>query len=121
MQTPPPEQGDPSAFGGLSQRPMSLLQAPCSWHSSMASQLLGVPEHTPPGPHASLSVHPSPSSHASPVRSAHTPFEGAPFATEHAQHAPPSQAVSQQIPDTQKSLSQSSPMTHGVPSGVPGL
>jgi hypothetical protein len=87
----------------------------------MASQLLGVPAHTPPGPHVSLAVHPSPSSHARPVRSVHTPFLDAPFATEHVQHAPPSHAESQHIPATQKPLSQSSPMAQGVPSGVPGL
>jgi hypothetical protein len=87
----------------------------------MASQLLGVPEHTPPGPHASSLEHASPSSHASPVSAAHTPSEGAPFLMEHAQHAPPSHGVSQQMPSTQMSLSQSSPIEQGVPSGVPGL
>jgi hypothetical protein len=114
----PSSHADPSGLLGLLHCPVAGSQAPASWHSSSAAHATEeLPAHAP-ALQRSTCVHASPSSHAVPVKSSQSPSTFAPAAAEHASHAPPSQALEQHTPSTQKPLSQSPAAPHAAP-GVP--
>lgn len=79
VQALPSLQGVPRGASGFVHIPVFALQAPATWHWSVAGQTLGVPPTQEPATHLSPVVHESPSSHMVPSGAAwpeHMPVVG---------------------------------------------